>query len=160
MDEGRFGWMDQLQTAARHLPEDELADLVHAIRIKLEAGQDFALARTIERRGVKRFAEGYPKLVSVLEKRFAANWRIATRAGIARIAQGKKLRTGWDKDLARLLRQISPLRLLVLQVRFWRRITKIWWRRRVVKIAKYLWVRSLVMAIELAHRFPEFRRKR
>lgn len=160
MDEGRFGWMDQLQTAARHLPEDELADLVHAIRIKLEAGQDVALARTIERRGVKRFAEGYPKLVSVLEKRFAANWRTATRAGIARIAQRKAPRTGWDKELARLLRQISPLRLLVLQIRFWRRILKIWWRRRVVRIAKHLSVRSLSAATELTRQVAEIWRKK
>jgi len=152
--------MDQLKTAGRHLPEDELADLVHAIRIKLEAGQDVALARTIERRGVKRFAEGYPKLVSVLGKRFATNWRTATRAGIARVAQGKSPRTGWDKELARLLREISPLRLLALQVSFWRRILKIWWRRRVFKIAKHLSVRSLSKATELACQVAEIWRKK
>jgi hypothetical protein len=133
MDAGNYKWMDGLAFAAGYLSETELDDLFRAMRLKLERGEDTALARLAELHGGKAFVRHYPKLASV----WARRWRGSTRIAITRISRSGALRSSYDVELQRLLLRLSPWRLIAIHVFFWRhRVLKTFWRRRAARLSK------------------------
>jgi len=137
MEAGHYRWMNGLASAAGYLSETELDDLFRAMRRRLERSEDAALAWLAEQQGGKKFARRYPKLSSASIRQVNTRWRGATRRAIMRINRSRPLRSGHDVELERLLLRLSPWRLIVIHVCFWRhRVLDTYWRRRARRLSK------------------------
>lgn len=137
MEAGHYRWMDSLASASGYLSETELEDLFRAMRRKLERGEDAALALLAEQQGGKEIERRYPKLFSALVRRVNTRWRGVTRRAITSINRSRPLRSSHDVKLERLLLRLSPWRLIIIHVCFWRhRVLGTYWRRRAKRLSK------------------------